>query len=30
MCGCFNDLFDNNGCWIVILIIILLVCCCND
>lgn len=30
MCGCFHDLFENNGCWLVILAIILLVCCCND
>jgi len=30
MCGCFNDLFENNGCWLVIIAIILLWCCCND
>ncbi len=30
MCGCFNDLFENNGCLLVILAIILIWCCCND
>ena len=30
MCGCFNDLFENNGCWIIVLIIVLLWCCSND
>lgn len=30
MCGCFNDLFENNGCWLLILAIIVIWCCCND
>ncbi len=30
MCGCFNDLFENNSCWIIILAIILILACCND
>ncbi len=30
MCGCFNDLFENNGCWLLILVVILFWCCCND
>lgn len=30
MCGCFHDLFENNGCWLVILAVILILVCCND
>ncbi len=30
MCGCFNDLFENNGCLLLILVIILIWCCGNN